>query len=478
LASALNEMENSPAEDTVVSALDDADQEGGFTVDQESAELGEARAAELDSKLDSFFDLDDEIEDEAAGNDEPAAETADEISLDQDDESVSALEGMGESEETDFAVPSVSLEDADDEDVFTDFFSSVEAEGDDGSLVLDQDAVLHEGDTESDVEETLELALDDDADQQADSEIDEIAIASPEQEGVGGEVVSAGLGEDRLAELDDKLDSFFEVEDEDAGETVEEIEPEQLIDDSSEVEEELLLEAEDEDVAADSLEGSDQPEEENEDLQLSEEMEIEQTETDSIAEPDEREEKLSSFFDTSEEGDEDNVVGQEETAEEPVEEVTGSSVTAIASLAAVAAGIAANPAPEVIQQVQELAAAGKEQEANTQQTVLLTLLDAAMNLIDQHGIEDSGSDLLIKELVGGLADADSPTTLINAVSHYTSWQQELFKKVAARSAAAPAVSAEEGSKTEAIARVQEEFSQLRAAMVEEFNAIRRELKKE
>ncbi len=412
------------------------------------------------------------------------ADTAEDISLEQDAELVSALdEESDSSEEADSKELSASL-DEDDEDVaFTDFFSSVDGEEDaDSSVELELGAELKEENSESgisDDEKTNQIAG---TVQETKVEADDVAVIPAEEvTAVEESVISAGLGEDRLAELDDKLDSFFDFEVEDDESAGEEVELDFVTDDTVE-EEELLLEAVDEEPIAATTESSSLSE--SEDLQLSEEMEIEPPVADTVAdivpEPDDRKEKLNSFFDSSEEGDVDTaaVTGQAASGLEPDNDEGSSlplAVTALTSLAAVAAGISGKPDPEVIEEVQELAAAGKEQ-ANTSQTVLLTLLDAAVNLISQHEIENDGSDALIKELTAGLADADSPTTLINAVTHFTNWQQELFKKVVAGSVAAPA-ELEPADNSEAIVKVQEGFSQLRATMVEEFTAIREELKK-
>ncbi len=208
LVSALDEMVDSPdSADTVVSALDDTDEEGGFAVDNNSAELGEKRAAELDSKLDSFFGLDeDEVDEEINdASDLALGEPPEEDKLDTNDfvlddavEDVafdtSDLELDDDSEE-DMAFDTIGLKLEDDSDKEN---SGADA-ADDRALNLDDDLAFALDEMQnSPTEDTVVSALDD----------------TEEEGGFAIDLESADLGEERAIELDSKLDSFFGLDDE------------------------------------------------------------------------------------------------------------------------------------------------------------------------------------------------------------------------------------------------------------------------
>ncbi|MCI5197732.1 MAG: hypothetical protein D3919_16220, partial [Candidatus Electrothrix sp. AW5] len=99
-------------------------------------------------------------------------------------------------------------------------------------------------------------------------------------------------------------------------------------------------------------------------------------------------------------------------------------------------------------------------------------------------------DGCVQELPAGLVlAANDPFELAALVHHYTAWQQELFRSVVTQAhkeskesspveqPSPSSVSSDYGGNREAVQQVQEGFSQLRQAMMEEFNQLRKELHK-
>jgi hypothetical protein len=119
--------------------------------------------------------------------------------------------------------------------------------------------------------------------------------------------------------------------------------------------------------------------------------------------------------------------------------------------------------------------------------VILHLLESATALIGQKSEPDNDDQIVIQELVAGLElAAEDPFELTALVHHYTAWQQEFFRSILARkeeqpvqpaAAPSPPVLSDCISNMDAVHQVQEGFSQLREAMMEEFNHLRKELKK-
>ncbi|MCI5161606.1 MAG: hypothetical protein D3917_06200, partial [Candidatus Electrothrix sp. AX5] len=75
--------------------------------------------------------------------------------------------------------------------------------------------------------------------------------------------------------------------------------------------------------------------------------------------------------------------------------------------------------------------------------------------------------------------AEDPFELTALVHHYTAWQKDFFRRVMASKEKQPlqSVISDSISNEDAVHQVQEGFSQLREAMMEEFNHLRKELKK-
>ncbi|XCN75239.1 MAG: hypothetical protein Q3M24_11065 [Candidatus Electrothrix aestuarii] len=93
---------------------------------------------------------------------------------------------------------------------------------------------------------------------------------------------------------------------------------------------------------------------------------------------------------------------------------------------------------------------------------------------------------MVQELAAGLElAADDPFELTALVHHYTAWQQDFFRSILTQKegggiaqavSTAPVIS-DCISNQEAVYQVQQGFSQLRQAMLEEFNQLRKELQK-
>lgn len=118
--------------------------------------------------------------------------------------------------------------------------------------------------------------------------------------------------------------------------------------------------------------------------------------------------------------------------------------------------------------------------------MILHLLESATALIGQKPELETEDQVVVQELAAGLElAADDPFELTALVHHYTAWQQEFFHWVIARNEedmahhAAPTapVSSPSVSSQDAVHQVKEGFSQLREAMMEEFNQLRKELQK-
>jgi len=355
-----------------------------------------------------------------------------------------------------------------------------------------------------------------------------------EEEGFREDVESVGLAEEPTTELEDKLDSFFgisedepdidlepaaastqpserEIEDTvvsalaDADEDVEggfreeEVTAELVEDSSSDLQDKL-----------DSFFGSDEEPE----------IEVATAQESKAAAEEPLAEEMDSFFTEDETSEADQELAETEPAladadetsgfdeQEAVTSIAGSAMediddkldsffdedkeeesalkaptagTALSSLAAVTSTLSPTPAPEDLKQVAELVAAGKEENIGAPQTVLLTLIDSAVALLTKNPEAAAENNTIVQELVAGLEDAENPATLTQTVRRYTSWQQDFFdtiicnQKSTVTTTPSPAV---EEVDDEITLQVQAGFSQLRETMMKEFDDIRKELKQE
>lgn len=400
-------------EELVTPALADADEDENVTGSLEPSELGEEPAADLEGKLDSLFGSSENTEPEPALDEEesftPALEDADE-EAGFNEEVVAEGIADGPSEELEGKLDS--------------FFGISEEEPD-----IDNEPALVEEDTEVMVDDSVVAALSD-AEEKAEG-------------GFREEEVVAELSEDPSEALQDKLDSFFGSDDEEpADSSTAAVEP-------ALAEEELdSFFAEEDSTIAPALAGSDETTGFNEDEEGSDVAQATKGELDS---------NLDSFF------AEDN----EET------DSNAGVISAIGTLAAVAARVASSPASAELQELAQLVTAQKEENPTTQQTVILNLLEAAAALLAKNEQGADGSGAIIQELATAL-DAGDDTAMLQAVTSYTSWQQDFFDRVAA---AQPVVSTPAGLNEDVALQVKDSFSQLRASLEAEFAALRKEFTK-
>jgi pilus assembly protein FimV len=176
----------------IAPALFDADEEGGFDEHEVAADLEEAPMDEIEDKLDAFFGLDEEESDEIAAATKSGAVEQDELSV---------LPALADAEEEggfdeDTAVASLTEEpSAEIEDKLDAFFG------------------LDEEETEQDKEPaSVEQAIEEDV---------MPALADADEEGGFDEdTVVAGLSEAPSPEIEDKLDAFFGLDEEEATESV------------------------------------------------------------------------------------------------------------------------------------------------------------------------------------------------------------------------------------------------------------------
>ncbi|MCI5159473.1 MAG: hypothetical protein D3906_13785, partial [Candidatus Electrothrix sp. AUS1_2] len=97
---------------------------------------------------------------------------------------------------------------------------------------------------------------------------------------------------------------------------------------------------------------------------------------------------------------------------------------------------------------------------------------------------DTEDQVVVQELAAGLELAETdPFELMALVQDYTAWEQEFFRCIMTRKgndvlphagSPIPVISDSISSK-DAVYQVQQGFSQLRQAMMEEFNQLRKEL---
>ena len=175
----------------IAPALFDADEEGGFDEHEVAADLEEAPMDEIEDKLDAFFGLDEEETDEIA-----------------------AATKSGEVEQDDLAVLP-ALADADEDSGF-DEETAVASLSDEPSAEIEDklDAFFGLDEEETGGEEP-EPALAEAAD---DAIMPALADAD-EEGGFDEDTVVAGLSEEPSPEIEDKLDAFFSLDEEETPET-------------------------------------------------------------------------------------------------------------------------------------------------------------------------------------------------------------------------------------------------------------------
>jgi pilus assembly protein FimV len=418
-------------EELVTPALVDTDDETGFAEKHESTELGKEQAAELEDKLDSFFGISEDEETEPATvNDEKPPLPADELvtpALADTDEEGGFREDVEAAEIAE--EPAAELEDKLDS-----FFDLSDQEPDIDLLPDTEDEETFDA-----VDDTVEAAL---------SDADETLTG-----GFSEQETAAELSEDPTADIQDKLDSFFGGDEEpEAALQSEETEAPQEEPDSFFADETAPETAKDEvDATMPALADAD------EEIGFNEQEAVTALEGSALGEIDD---KLNSFFDVEEE---------ENDLEIPVQETTLSVLTAAA------ASLSSSPAAAELTKFANLVTAGKEEEQSTQQTVLLTLIESAVSLLAKNETAP-GSVTIIQKLAAGLEEAENPAVLIESVSSYTSWQQDFFAALV-NSQPTGNIADPPGNDEDVVHQVQSEFSQLRGTLMDEFDSIRKELKK-
>ncbi|MCI5120326.1 MAG: hypothetical protein D3908_03860, partial [Candidatus Electrothrix sp. AUS4] len=248
---------------SILPALTDADEDGGFNEELIAAEIDDDKAVELDEKLDSFFEFDTDDTAVADKEEAPAVVESENIVDEQPEPKAVASEEEKKSEQGESEVEldeffDFSDENLEDENISEEEQARAEAWKDeilaadfDGPDGDDEVLLAGEEDYESffnfDGDEEDELALDDqgDSDEVSGDALDDETVAvndeelsfsldnePEEQEGLGviaalsdadeeggfnEETISFELDEEKAAELDNKLNSFFELDDQGLG---------------------------------------------------------------------------------------------------------------------------------------------------------------------------------------------------------------------------------------------------------------------
>ena len=187
------EITEPPASDKdgIAPALFDADEEGGFDEDDAATDLEEAPMDEIEDKLDAFFGLDEEEADEIA-----AATKSGEVGQDE----VTVLPALADADEEEGGF--------DEESTVADLSEAPSAE------IEDKLDAFFGLDDEADADETAPALADADED-----EAIMPALADADEEGgFDEEKVVAGLSEEPSPEIEDKLDAFFSLDEEETAE--------------------------------------------------------------------------------------------------------------------------------------------------------------------------------------------------------------------------------------------------------------------
>ena len=270
------------------------------------------------------------------------------------------------------------------------------------------------------------------------------------------------MAENPTYELQDKLDSFFDSDHEPETESAA-YESSSPLDEDLDIfltEEETSKTDQEDDETMPALADADENSGFDEDEAVA-------TLTDSAdSAMEEIDDKLDSFFDID---------------KEDSDQIATTPISTLASLAATAATLSSSPAANDLQQVADLVAIGKKEYQGTQQAILLTLIDSAVALLGKQHEAAASSSAIVQELVAGLEDAENPNTLIEAVSRYTSWQQDLFDKSISSQELTDTVRptpSTEIADNDVMLLVESGFSQLRSTLMNEFESIRKELKNE
>ncbi|MGB5686819.1 MAG: hypothetical protein WBM35_13470, partial [Candidatus Electrothrix sp.] len=232
-------------DEAILPALTDADEDGGFNEELVADGIDEEKAAELDEKLDSFFDFDspdettEQEEEVVAVIEESASPAAEQPSAEVDD----SESDLGESDEEldsffdfsdDVADDDATKEDKASVDSWKDEILAadiVEPEGEEEGLLereedydsfFDFDSDENEDEMLSDEQtvaataavddDEFDISLDDFDDEQVGEEIAVALADADEERGFNEDEMSSGIADEKAAELDEKLNFFFELD--------------------------------------------------------------------------------------------------------------------------------------------------------------------------------------------------------------------------------------------------------------------------
>jgi len=394
------EASEEATEDRLITpALADAEEETGFNEDVVSVDIEQTQSSDLDEKLDAFFGAEEE-------------------------EFLTADKGEGDLTLT------PALADAEDSSGFNE---------EEASDALEQ--------TESsDLDEKLEAffgADEDDAiavnDVQNPPSVIPALAETEEEAGFNEEEAGEILSEEPVAELDKKLEAFFESEEEPV-----------TIDDEQD---EFTLTP----ALADAEEEAGFNEEEAGEI-LSEEP---------VAELDE---KLEAFFESEEEPALVEEIGDNQKEEKSLQ-----------ALASVFANFAETPTVALLEESKDLVQQLQlESNQDTEHIVLLQLLSSALSLVpeDTALLPDNTADLLEFVRNGLEKTTIEPDVLVAAINRFTNWQKTILSNIIeSRTAASttPPPAAKEDF-AQVTTEVRSGLEELRSTLKDEFNALRSELK--
>ena len=420
-----------------------------FGFEEESAAVAETAEAEDESEPEDEFALSLDTDDDA-GDDEFA------LSFDEEDSAADELSAFsfGGDDEDDGATVSAALEKSEESE------ESDEIGSDDSFFGFEEEsaavAETAEAEDESEPEDEFALSLDTDDD----AGDDEFALSFDEEDPAADELSAFSFGD----EDEDESAAAFEESDELV-----------LTPDDEEDDVDLNLDA--------NLLEPDQGEAE---ISLEDNTDIIPEEEGAAAEALPNDEILldQEFEHQQDRGEIREAVPHD--GEPEAEEEETALVFDAALFASAAAAVSTIPSLENIRHINELATAAKKATggATPQQTVILHLLESATALIGQKPEPDTEDQVVVQELAAGLELAETdPFELMALVQDYTAWEQEFFRSIMTSKgndvlphagSPIPVISDSISSK-DAVYQVQQGFSQLRQAMMEEFNQLRKEL---
>ncbi|MCI5166008.1 MAG: hypothetical protein D3903_07900, partial [Candidatus Electrothrix sp. GM3_4] len=238
-------------EESILPALTDTDEDGGFNEDIVASGIDNEKAAELDEKLDSFFDFDDldettepeeekvvaveESESIAEENDSELGESDEELdsffdfSDDVADDESLKKEEKADAESWKDEILSANFDGPDGEEegllegeeAYDSFFDFDSDEDEDKILQNEQAVATDNDDTLVASDDDFKISPDGLDDEQESEEIT-VALAdanADEERGFNEDEMSSGIADEKAAELDEKLNFFFELDKEEQEES-------------------------------------------------------------------------------------------------------------------------------------------------------------------------------------------------------------------------------------------------------------------